>query len=113
MVTVSGVEQRKNAKDEVFPVLIITGDLEIVASKTTGKSYATIRKMSIPCTFPVEVAQSMVGKQLPGEIQRREADPYEYINRSTGEVLTLHHTYVYNPNPSNLVEQVIHGAPAM
>lgn len=113
MVTISDVEQRKNAKDELFPVLIITGDVEIVTSKTTGKPYATVRKMSIPCTFPEEMAQKMIGKQLPGEIQRKESDPYEYISRSTGEVLTLTHTYTYNPNPSNLVEQVIHGSPAM
>jgi hypothetical protein len=113
MVTVSAVEQRKNSKDEVFPVLILTGDLEIVTSKTTGKPYATVRKMSIPCTFPEETAQKMIGKQLPGEIQRKESSPYEYTSRSTGEILTLTHTYSYNPNPSNLVEQVIDGSPAM
>lgn len=113
MVTISGVEQRKNAKDEVFPVLIITGDLEIVNSKTTGKAYATVRKMSIPCTFSEDVAKNMIGKQLPGEIQRQECDPYEYANRNTGEVFTLRHTYHYNPNPTNLVEQVISGMPAI
>lgn len=112
MVTVTNVEQRKNAKDELFNCLIISGDLEIVTSKTTGKPYATVRKMSIPCTFDENVAKTMIGKQLKGEIQRVECDPYEYTNQETGEVLTLSHTYNYCPNPSNLAE-VIQGSPVL
>lgn len=111
MVTVIGVEQRKNAKDEVFNCLIISGDLEIATSKTTGKPYATVRKMSIPCTFDEVLAKTMIGKQLKGEIQRVECEPYEYTNQDTGEVLNLTHTYQYCPDPSNLAE-VIMGQPA-
>jgi len=112
MVTITGVELRVNAKSESFPVLLISGDLEIVNSRTTGNAYATVRKMSIPCTFSEDLARTMIGKQLPGEIQRKETEPYEYTNKTTGEVLTLTHSYAYNPNPSNLVEQVIQGSPA-
>ena len=112
MVTVSGVEQRKNAKQELFPVLIITGDLEIRTSKTTGKPYAAVRKMSIPCAFDEKVAQQMVGKQLKGEIQRLDCDPYDYANPDTGEIVKLTHTYQYCPNPSNLAE-VITGEPVL
>ena len=84
MVTVSAVEQRKNAKNELFPVLIITGDLEIRTSKTSGKPYAAVNKMSIPCAFDESIAQKMIGKQLKGEIQRLDCDPYEYANPQTG-----------------------------
>jgi hypothetical protein len=107
MVTVSGVEQRKNAKDEIFPVLVLTGDLEFRTSKATGKLYATVSKMSIPCTFDEQIAQKMVGKQLRGEIKRVEAEPYEYTNTKTGEMLTLSHTYQYLPDPSNLAEVIV------
>jgi hypothetical protein len=111
MVTISGVETRKNSKDEVFPVLIITGDIEIRTSKTTGKAYATMSKMSIPCTFEEQMAQKMIGKQLKGDIRRVESDPYEYASKQTGEVLTLTHTYQYCPDPSNLAEVIV-GEPA-
>ncbi|MBS1686367.1 MAG: hypothetical protein JSS76_16625 [Bacteroidetes bacterium] len=112
MVTISGVEQRKNAKDDMFPVLILTGDIEIITSKTTGKPYATVRKVSIPCTFDAEIANSMIGRQIPGAIIRKESEPYQYASKQTGEVYTLHHTYAYNPNPSNLEELVFQAQPA-
>lgn len=111
MVTVAGVETRENSKGIAFAVLILIGDLQIVKSKTTGNNYATVFKMSIPCTFDENVAKTMVGKQLTGEIQKVDAQPYEYLNKETGEVVILNHTYSYNPNPSNLTE-VIEGAPA-
>jgi hypothetical protein len=112
MVTVTGVEQRKNAKEELFNCLIISGDLEVVTSQATGKPYFTVRKMSIPCTFDEALARTMIGKQLKGEIQRLECEPYEYTNSDTAEVMTLTHTYQYCPNPSNLAE-VIHGEPVL
>ncbi len=112
MVTVTGVETRENSKGEAFAVLILSGDLQIVISKTTGNPYATVNKISIACTFPEDVAKLMVGKQLPGEIQRVECEHYQYISKTTGEVVTLNHRYTYNPNPTNLVETVVEGKPA-
>lgn len=112
MVTVTEVESRQNSKGEAFAVLILTGDLQIVKSQNSGKNYATLNKVSIPCTFDENVAKTMIGKQLPGEIQKVECDGYEYASRQTGEVVTLHHTYIYNPDPSNLAEVVIGAAPA-
>ena len=112
MVTVNSFEQRKNAQGEPFLVLILTGDLEIVNSKTTGKPYATVHKISIPGTFDESVAKTMVGKQIKGEIQKTECEPYEYVSKTSGEVLTLTHTYTYNPNPNDLVQTVVEGSPA-
>ena len=112
MVTISGVRQLKNGKDEIFNALEITGDLEVVTSQATGKPYFTVRKMSIPCTFDEALARTMIGKQLKGEIQRVESEPYEYTNPDTAEVMTLTHTYQYCPNPSNLAE-VIQGSPVL
>jgi hypothetical protein len=93
MVTISAVEQRKNAKQETFPVLILTGELEIAKSKTTGKPYVTVRKVAIPCSFDEITAITMVGKQIPGVILKVPSEPYDYISKSTGEVISLHHTY--------------------
>ena len=111
MVTITSVETRQNSKQESFPVLIIMGDLEIRTSKTTGKPYATVSKMSFPCTFDEQIAQKMIGKNLKGEIRRVECEPYDYTNQKTGEVLTLSHTYNYSPDPSNLAEVIV-GEPA-
>ena len=112
MVTVTAVESRQNSKGEAFAVLILTGDLQIVNSKTTGNPYATVHKISIPCTFDENVAKMMIGKQLSGEIQKAECEQYDYVSKTTGEVITLNHRFAYNPNPSNLVETVVEGAPA-
>ena len=112
MVTVSSFEKRKNSQDEEFGVLILQGDLEIVLSKTTNKPYATIHQVSIPCTFDESTAKRMIGKHLKGEIQKVPCDEYDYTSKQTGEVVTLNHTYVYNPDPSNLAEVVIGAVPA-
>ena len=112
MVTVSSFEKRKNSQEEEFNVLILQGDLEIVTSKSTNKPYATVRKVSIPCTFDEGTAKRMIGKELKGEIQKVACDDYEYTMKQTGEVVTLNHNYVYNPDPSNLVEVVIDAVPA-
>jgi hypothetical protein len=113
MVTVTGVETRKNSKDESFCLLILQGGLEIVTSKATGKQYATIHKVYIPATFDENVAKGMIGKELKGEIQRQETEPYEYTLKSTGEQVVLNYNYTYNPNPTNLAEVVIGANPAM
>lgn len=113
MVTVSGVETRKNSKEEPFVVLILQGGLEIVTSKTTGKPYATLHKVSIPATFDEGTAKTLIGRQLKGEIQKIDVDPYEYTLKETGEVVTLNHSYSYNPNPTNLAEVIITANPEM
>jgi len=113
MVTITGSETRKNSKNEDFCVLILQGGLEIVTSKSTGKPYATVHKVSIPATFDEATAKSMIGKQLKGEIQKVEVEPYEYTLKETGEVVKLIHSYTYNPNPANLAEVIIGANPEM
>ena len=113
MVTISGVRQLKNGKNETFHALEITGDLELVTSQTTNKPYFTLRKMTIPCTFDEALAKTMIGKQLKGEIQRIECEPYEYTNPDTAEVVILTHTYQYCPNPQNNLAEVIQGSPVL
>ena len=107
MVTIVAVEKRKNQKDEDFNVLIIQGGVEAVTSKQSGKPYLTARKTSLPCTFDDEFAKSMVGVEIPGEIQRIECEEYTYEIPGTKDKIKLSHTYVYSPEPVTLEETVM------
>ena len=42
----------------------------------------------------------MVGTQLDGEVVRVETDSYDYVNKRTGEVMSLQHSYAYRPKGS-------------
>lgn len=107
MVTIIGFEKRENQEGEEFNVLILQGGVEAIISQKSGKPYITARKTSIPCTFGDEFAKSLIGTELPGDIQRIECDEYTYEVPSTGEKLKLTHTYQYNADPASLVETVM------
>ena len=107
MVTIVGLEKRKNkAKDEEFNVIVLQGDIEVTMSKTTGKPYLTARKTSIPCTFDEKLAQNLIGQGLPGTIERKECDPYEFMIPGTKKQMKLTHTFQYSPTPAT-VEEVV------
>jgi hypothetical protein len=99
MVNVIDVVKRQDAAGKEFYCLILNGDLEFVQSAKTKNWYATALKTSITTTFPEQVCKSLIGKTLPGEIQRVEVDPYEFTIEETGEVITLTHRSKYNPKP--------------
>lgn len=97
MTKVTGYQLRERKDGTTFVALELTGGLEILQSQTTGNMYATVRKCSIPSTFDAAVAQMMIGSTLDGDIVRVTVDPYEYVNKRTGEVMTLTHSYAYRP----------------
>jgi len=98
MVTINAYHVRQNQEGKSFITLELLGDLELIQSSTTGAFYATAKRCTISSTFPEEVAKTLIGKQLPGRIERVQSEPYEYTNRETGEVIILSHTYTYNPD---------------
>ena len=100
MVTVTNFMERQRKDGSSFVVLEITGGLELVQSSSTGSFYATVRKCTIPSTFSVEIAKGMIGTQISGDIVRVEVPSYEYINKRSGEVMTLQHGYSYQPEGS-------------
>ena len=101
MVIVSDYMERVNASSgQTFVLLELSGGLELVQSQNTGKFYATSRKCRIPSTFNADVAKLMVGQQIDGDIVRVESDPYDYTNKTTGEIITLTHSYAYRPKGS-------------
>jgi hypothetical protein len=108
MVNVIDVVSRQDAAGKRFFGLILMGGIEFVQSKKTGSYYATALKTTITTTFPEQFCKGLIGKTIPGEIQRTEVDPYEYTVEETGEVVTLTHKYRYNPKASNLaVEEAV------
>ena len=100
MVTVTNFLERQRKDGSSFVVREITGGLELVQSSSSGNFYATVRKCTIPSKFSVEIAKSMIGSQISGEIVRVEVPEYEYVNKRTGEVMTLTHGYSYRPEGS-------------
>ena len=100
MVTVTNYAIRQTNDDRIFVALELTGGVELVQSQSTGNFYATVRKCSIPSTFEENIAKMMIGQQIEGDIVRVEADPYDFVNKQTGEVMTLQHSFAYRPKGS-------------
>ena len=100
MVTVTGFIERTRKDATKFIALEISGGLELVQSNNTGKFYGTVKKTSIPCTFDENLAKTLIGTQMPGNIVRVSVDPYNYLNKKTGEVIQLQHSYSYQPEGS-------------
>ena len=97
MVTVTGYREVEKTNGETFISLELSGGLELVQSQTTGNWYATVRKVRIASTFNETVAEMMIGQQIEGSIERVTVPPYEFVNKRTGEVMTLQHSYTYRP----------------
>jgi hypothetical protein len=96
MVTIKSFKSNLSKDGKQFVSLELTGGLELVQSNNTGRFYATVRRCFIPATFDEEVAESLVGTQIQGEIVRVLCDPYQYTVKDSGEVITLQHSLVIN-----------------
>ena len=101
IVTISGYRLAQNQEGESFVVLEIMGEVELVQSSVTGRFYATSKKASITSTFSTEIAERLVGKELPGRIQQISCEPYSYMIPETGEEVTLEHRSEYIPANAN------------
>lgn len=95
MVTIINFKERQTEDGKSFFVLEAQGGIEMIQSKVTGNYYATAKKAFIPATFDEITCKALVGTQMQGEIIREDCEPYEYINKETGEVVMLSHRYVY------------------
>lgn len=107
MVTVVNFDKRINEEQKEFFTLTLEGDVELAQSSKTGNFYATARKTTITSTFNEATCKRLIGKTLPGTIQKLECDPYEYVDKETGEVIELSHKYVYNPNGNSTMEEAV------
>jgi len=97
MVTISNFYEIEKKDGTKFISLELTGSAELIQSQNTGKWYATVRKCRIPSTFDANIAKTMIGQRLEGDVVKVICDPYEFINKRTGEVMRLQHSYAYAP----------------
>ena len=111
MVTVVEYAERQRKDGTLFYALILQGGLSLVQSKNTGNFYATVKKCSIPSTFDEETAKAMVGEQVPGSVQKKSCESYEWTNKETGEVIELSHRWVYVPEGETIEEAIFEGEP--
>ncbi len=109
MVKIINTKVSLNKKGESFVSLKLQGDPEFVQSSETGKLYLTAKTCWVTSTFDELSANSLVGKELPGTVERVLCDAYEYTVESTGENILLTHTYEYRPAPipDSVIEESI------
>jgi hypothetical protein len=100
MVTVTNFVPRTRKDGTTFIALEISGGLEIIQSSNTGKFYASVKKTTIPSTFDENIAKSLIGSQIPGNVVRVQVEQYDYVNKRTGEIMKLQHSYSYQPEGS-------------
>ena len=105
MVTITDFKKRENTQGKEFIALVLEGDLELVKSQESKQYYATVRRTSIASTLSEAVSANLIGKTLPGIIEKVETEPYDYTKPETGEVIELSHTYRYDPNGKSLIEE--------
>lgn len=106
MVTIIDYRVHENSEGKKFCSLILSGDLELVKSKETGKFYATVRKTSITSTFDELVCKGLIGKTMKGSIVKEQCETYDYVIEQTGEVIKLSHRYNYVPEAESIEEEV-------
>src|SRR6185312_9351020 len=97
MVQVVGYSLKTPKEGKPYVALEIEGDIEMVQSQNTGRFYATVRRCTISSTFDEMTAERMVGKQMPGSIERVPCEPYDYTIRETGEVTKIGYRWDYQP----------------
>lgn len=106
MVTIIDWKKRNSEDGREFNSLILQGDIELIQSKESGRFYATARKCSISCTFNDIICGTLIGKTLPGQIEKMQCDPYDYNVPGTDEIISLAHTYYYDPVERTMEQQV-------
>ena len=111
MVTVKQYAVRQTKDGREFIALILQGGLSLVQSKNTGNFYATVKQCSIPSTFDKPTAKSFIGERIPGTVQKKECEAYQWTNKQTGEVIELAHRWVYVPEGATLEEAIFEGEP--
>ncbi len=97
MVKVVDYKTYQNSDGENYHSLVVEGGIQYNVSQTSGKLYITTLKTIIPCTFSEEQCQDLLGKDIPGSIQRVDVEPYEKVNPETGETRLITHYNQFVP----------------
>ena len=113
MVQILDYAIRQTKEGREFVALILQGGLFLAQSKQTGNFYATVKKCSIPSTFDEGTAKGMIGERIPGSIQKKSCEPYDFVNKETGEIIHLDYRWAYVPEGATIEEAVFEGKPEM
>ncbi|MGO4912553.1 hypothetical protein [Leeuwenhoekiella sp. W20_SRS_FM14] len=105
MVRIVGFKQREKEDGTSFFILELQGGIEMTLSKETGQFYATAKKAYVTSTFDEQTCKALVGSEMPGSIQKKEVEPYNYVIQETGEELVLQHRWVFVPESDNTARQ--------
>lgn len=95
MVRIIGFKKRETEDGKEFFVLELQGGVTMVKSRETGKFYVTANKATISSTFDEATCQALIGTELEGKVEKVASEPYEYVVKETGEVITLTHRFEY------------------
>lgn len=101
MVTIVGFQQCESREGKPFVAIELQSEPKLLQSENTGNFYLTANKCRVSTAFPVEVCQMLIGQKLKGTIEKVPCEPYQYVNKETGEITTLDYTYVYCPEEQN------------
>src|SRR5574343_415474 len=63
--------------------------------EVTGRVYLTARKAFVSCSFDEITCQGLVGSKIDGAITKIEVEPYQFVIKETGEIITRNHGYEY------------------
>jgi hypothetical protein len=97
MVQIIGFEKKKNEKTKAsYSILILAGDPEVMISKTSGRPYISARKTTIPCALEENQAQALIGKELPGSIERVSVTPFQ-LTLASGKKVKISSAFQYMP----------------
>lgn len=97
MVLIEKTRVIESSKGEFCVLDLVSQEPSVKVSKNTGKPYLVLMRASISCTFSKDVAETLVGKTLPGKILKVKVPAYEFSNPTTGEVMVLNHSNRYFP----------------
>ena len=101
MVTISNYFERQKNDGSTFIVLELTGGVELIQSSKTNRFYATVRKSTFPFTGSAEIAKTLIGQRVEGEIVKVIVEPYTFINPRTQEEMVLRHSYAYQASDTS------------
>lgn len=97
MVRIVNYKKRQAEDGREFFVLEITGGIEMVMSQVSNQFYATAKRAYIASTFDEETCKVLLGTAMPGNVEKKDCDLYEYTIKETGETITLSHRYMFVP----------------
>ena len=95
MVQIVAFQKKENSRTkESYSVLVLQGDPEVLISKSSGRPYISAKKTTIPCALEENQAQALIGKELPGSIERVSCAPFE-VKLATGKKVKVSSVFQY------------------